>query len=99
MELHRDFSRAARSRRTASAGAMMERIGSGAQGQMSHRGCGKRLLVGWWYSFNLRGRIVGARCRDLWRQECERLSFIESPLFSWYFLTPDTPLVFPGPIP
>src|SRR6267378_7060529 len=41
----------------------------------------------------------GARHRDLWSQECEHLSFIESLLFFLCFLRPDTHLVFPGPIP
>src|SRR5580704_6184692 len=40
-----------------------------------------------------------ARCPDLWRQPCDHLSFIESPLCFSCCLTPDTPLVTPGPIP
>src|SRR5258706_15532854 len=45
LELHRNLRRTARSRRTASASAIMERIGSHAQGQMSQGRCG-RLQVG-----------------------------------------------------
>ena len=33
-----------------------------------------------------------------WGQLCEHLCFIESLLSFSCFLTPDTPLVFPGPI-
>src|SRR5579863_1828410 len=40
-----------------------------------------------------------ARSRDLWTQSCEHLCFTESPLCFSCCLTPDTPLVTPGPIP